>query len=520
MKINWFSPLPPAETGIALYTATLIPALQKRADLTLWTDQQDWDKRVARGVLVRRFDSRYPHWNELNRADISIYNIGNNILHRGIWETSRRHAGVVILHDSHLQHFFADLYLHHLQDAGGYRQAMRRYHGAKALAAVDGYLIQALSINQLSESFPLTGLALENAFCGVTHSMAGLHMPAFPPAPPMFCLNLPYASEGLARHPAIVPKTSTGAPYQLIAFGFMGPNRRLEPFLEAWSGIPQKSMFRLCIAGRVWDGGYLQKRIQELGLGDLAQICGYLTEEDLHSELARSDLAINLRYPTMGEASLSQLLIWEHGLPSLVTQVGWYATLPRESVAFVRPESEIQDIRRHLRKFLEDPEGFAEMGLRGRETLEREHSPERYAESLLHLIGDAAKWGAIRSRATMAARAGEAMQPWISPAACTALTQRAADAIFDLSHDFGMAEPQNEGVKCAEQNRLSHQYALSVRAYRQGMTDAGTLTESEPLPGSESLNELRLQCRNARLDIEQHQRTHGCGGSLNNRGEQ
>ena len=36
------------------------------------------------------------------------------------------------------------------------------------------------------------------------------------------------------------------------------------------------------------------------------------------------ELLINLRYPTMGEASLSQLRIWRHALPSMVTQVGWH----------------------------------------------------------------------------------------------------------------------------------------------------------------------------------------------------
>ena len=39
MRLNWFSPLPPARTEIANYTVRLLPALCASCDVTLWTDQ-------------------------------------------------------------------------------------------------------------------------------------------------------------------------------------------------------------------------------------------------------------------------------------------------------------------------------------------------------------------------------------------------------------------------------------------------------------------------------------------------
>ncbi len=39
MKINWFSPLPPARTDIAEYTVRVLPGLIKNCQLELWTDQ-------------------------------------------------------------------------------------------------------------------------------------------------------------------------------------------------------------------------------------------------------------------------------------------------------------------------------------------------------------------------------------------------------------------------------------------------------------------------------------------------
>jgi len=43
MKLNWFSPLAPARSEIAHYTARTVAALRGHAEVTLWTDQAKWD---------------------------------------------------------------------------------------------------------------------------------------------------------------------------------------------------------------------------------------------------------------------------------------------------------------------------------------------------------------------------------------------------------------------------------------------------------------------------------------------
>lgn len=435
MKINWFSPLSPAKTGIALCTEALVPALRERAELTLWTDQQVWDDRLDAVVSVRRFDPECPPCDDLNAADVNFYNIGNHrAFHEGIWQLSRQHAGVVILHDVCLQHFFADLYLNVRRDPDEYGRVMELYYGAEGRQAVYQFCTQTLSIEQLSASFPLTPLALENALCAVTHNRAGLQMPACGPSVPTVYLPLPYSS-GTRSCMDCALKRNLGPPYRLITFGFIGPNRRLESFLEAWAGMPEKASFRLRICGQVWNSDHLSSRIRDLGLEDLAEVCGYLSERELNEELAQANLAINLRYPTMGEASLTQLLIWVHGLPALVTDIGWYATLPRDAVAFVRPDHEIEDIRLQLRAFLETPERFAEMGHRGQQTLAREHSPDSYAEALIELASLAREWSVRASRLKMAKRTGDEMRQWIAPGVRDMLIERTARAIWEIGGD-------------------------------------------------------------------------------------
>src|SRR4051794_27128016 len=111
MKLNWFSPLPPAKTGIARYTADLLPALCSRAKVTLWTDQQEWDPCLSEWAAVRRYDVEQMNWHEINEAELCVYHIGNHHgFHFGPWQTNLRQPGLVVLHDLRLHDFFAGVY--------------------------------------------------------------------------------------------------------------------------------------------------------------------------------------------------------------------------------------------------------------------------------------------------------------------------------------------------------------------------------------------------------------------------
>src|SRR5215467_11428442 len=78
MKIDFFSPLPPAPTGVADYAAALLGGLRRHGDV------------VVNGT----------------EADVALYHIGNNQLHRDIYERALSKPGVVVLHDAVLQHLF------------------------------------------------------------------------------------------------------------------------------------------------------------------------------------------------------------------------------------------------------------------------------------------------------------------------------------------------------------------------------------------------------------------------------
>jgi len=100
MRINWFSPLPPAASGITDYTVQILPELRAHNQVTLWTDQAEWETKLETIAPVRHYDPEVIPWDELNRGDVTVFNITDSPLsRRTLWRVARRHPGIIILHD-------------------------------------------------------------------------------------------------------------------------------------------------------------------------------------------------------------------------------------------------------------------------------------------------------------------------------------------------------------------------------------------------------------------------------------
>lgn len=438
MKLNWFSPLLPASTDIAHYTKRVLPALSKRAEVVLWTDREDWDSSIEEFAQVRRYKPERVDWAELNRACMNIYQIGNNpLFHGSIWQVARKSPGIVVLHDFRLHHFFDGLYRVEWRDLRGYLQEMQSYYGEEGRRdAEQCFRSDARNIDEMAERYPLTQLALRGALGCVVHTRAAFEELKDESNCPMVYAPLPFEARSREKvKPRLVDdeKRAIEPPFRLIIFGYLGRNRRLDAVLKALAEFPEREKFRLSIYGQLLDNKSLRGPIRALGLKRLVSVHGFVPEEELETALSRSHLAINLRYPTMGEASGSQLRIWSHALPSLVSQVGWYETLPASAVSFVRPEHEVEDIQNCLREFLNDPQHFMQMGLHGRRILEEEHAPENYAQTLTNFVHSAQSFRTRSAANKLARRAGALLGAWHTSKPDDATLRHIATEILKLT---------------------------------------------------------------------------------------
>jgi glycosyltransferase involved in cell wall biosynthesis len=298
MRVAYYSPLPPSRSGIADYSALLLPALEERLDVV-----------VARPGRFRRAP----------KADVCLYHIGNDPAEHGwIVEALRRRPGVVVLHEFVLHHLVSGITLAR-GDVEGYCSALERDAGL--VGRLLGHAVQEGRIKPLWETraqeFPLarevldlaTGLIVHSRYvedkaldAGYSGPVRQVPMPAWPV-------------------PAIVPAALDGEPL-IGCFGHVNESKRIPQLLEAFRRLGPKA--RLLLVGS-WS-----PRLPAIDLPDGVIRRDYVPEDELWSLLAACDVVVSLRWPTMGETSAAAVRALSLGKPLVVSDVGAFSELSDE----------------------------------------------------------------------------------------------------------------------------------------------------------------------------------------------
>ena len=421
MRLHWFSPLPPDRSEIAHFATTIVEALANEAEVTVWTDGHRGDVHVPRGAVLRAYPPRGTGTDVFAKSDCAFFNLGNHAkFHAWIWNAAQTVPGIAIVHDPALQ----DLFIAASGSAARYTALMRQTYGHAGETAAGRVLRGEASPLDLSRAYPLTDIAFQHALAGVVHWPGALRAPRVP----VRCLPLPYAARA---HPPRARPIGESTPARLMMMGHLGPNRRLAQTLDALAAFPRRDKVRLDIYGMA--GGLdIGALAAERGIAPQVAHHGYVPAERLDAALREADLLINLRSPTMGEVSATQLRAWDHALPTLVSYTGWYATIPPEAAGFVRtnpPEIERADIQRHLAALLDDPASYIAMGRAGRQFLVERHAVGPYVAGLLELARAVPRLAPEWAQGYLADRVGALTVGWPEN---EVISNTAAERIFDL----------------------------------------------------------------------------------------
>ena len=170
VKINWFSPLPPARARAAFITEQIVPLLAKHAEIRVWSHEPSW--KLETYATVKTYDAATPPWRDFNRAEVAIFHLGDEAQFYGdVWAVSREYPGIVVLHDDSFQQLFTGLATRRrFLNQRDYLRLAEFHYPRKGRAMGEAYLSGTISVDALALQCSMIRAAVENALAVVVHS--------------------------------------------------------------------------------------------------------------------------------------------------------------------------------------------------------------------------------------------------------------------------------------------------------------------------------------------------------------
>jgi glycosyltransferase involved in cell wall biosynthesis len=408
MRVAWFSPLPPDGSGIAAYSAEVVPLLMARFGAV------DLYSPPLAGLRAGVVDPTEFTWRHRRHPyDLVVYQLGNSRAHDFMWSFLFRYPGLVVLHDAQVHQARALWLLSRLEPRlDDYLAEVRASHPD---AAPDlGYLFAAGLGGDLFHLWPLVSLvlgrsrltAVHNArlarTLGVTHpdaAITAIEMGTADPLENRPSLTMEAAAIRRRHH---IP----GGAMVVGAYGGITPEKRIPQLLNTAAALGEAVPLHVLLVGQRAAHYDVDADIERLGLGGRVHIAGYVSDEALPAHLAVSDICWCLRWPSNGETSASWIRCLAAGRPTLITALAQLQDVPvisAEQVATVDlatapeavgvaldPLDEPREVLQALAAFVDRPDLRDALGAQARRYWESRHTLQKMADAYERLIVEAA----------------------------------------------------------------------------------------------------------------------------------
>ncbi len=392
LAIDFVSPLPPVRSGIADYSADLLPHLEELCDLRVVSleSQPPSPEAAERWRLVEPErlgeDGRLP-----------LYQMGNNQYHTEVYDLALERPGVLTLHDMVLHHFLIERTVK-VDDFESYRRQLLEDHGWVGEAAAMPMRWPGGSGMAAQFALPAHRTLISRQLGILTHSRwaaewlreeltsiappGGDHSDVRVRSIPMGVPLGSIADEASGRD----FRRRHGIPLDrplLGSFGFQTPMKRTDVVISTLAA-PELDGVHLMVGGEVAPILELETRAAEAGVADRVHFLGFLPFDEFEAAIAAADVCLNLRYPTAGETSASLLRILAIGRPAVVSDYAQSAELPDEGVVKVPVgEGESAVLAGRLAELLADPEKLRRLGAAARRHVAERHRPEAAARAVV-----------------------------------------------------------------------------------------------------------------------------------------
>ena len=348
--------MPPARTGVAEYSAALLRHLQKLGEI----------------------EANPP------RCDVALYHIGNNSLHREIYQRALAEPGVVVLHDAVLNHFFLGM-----NDEAVYVEEFVYNYGEWNRALAEELWKQRARSGADARYFayPLLKRIAATARAVIVHNPAAAAR-VREHAPEACVVEVPhlFLQPKLPREDDVraLRLASGVAPETLLlgAFGHQRETKRLTVVLRAFRrALDAGADVKLLVSG-AFTSETFERALAPLLDHPRILRTGYLPETAFWLHASAVDACLNLRYPTAGETSGIAISMMGIGKALIFTAGEEIARFPENACLRVDVGvAEESSLAEYIVWLARDRGAAREIGARGGAHIAAEHAPEKVART-------------------------------------------------------------------------------------------------------------------------------------------
>jgi len=385
-KIAWFTPLPPQETGIANYNASLIPHLMQDFNIDLVIDSgysadDDYLSANCSILSTGEFEAKY----SLRTYDQCVYQIGNSPFHTYMFPFIEKYGGAVVLHEVYMDgiarfldsqnsingSFLLNAYLYAPElarqkelfhvDSAEYSHIRTIALLSHILNSTDGVLVHSKhACNMLQEIMPVHS-------CPITVSEHGASLPI---------LLLESEKKQLKSKLGIEDGKIICSTFGNIQ-RFKGIEDIIEALFQLSPEMKRKIVFFFVGSCHEFNLKWFDELISKASLAGLdMRKTGYLDDKFFLDYINVSDVALSLRTFSRGESSGALLHLLSRGIPAIVYDIGFFSEIDDNAVLKI-PLSDTEALKNQIERLITNEELRKTASKHARDFASRLHWPTR-----------------------------------------------------------------------------------------------------------------------------------------------
>jgi glycosyltransferase involved in cell wall biosynthesis len=391
LRLAWFSPLPPVRSGIAAYSAELLPLIEGEFIVDCFVES-------------RAHDFVWQH--RRNPYDLIVYQLGNAPFHDYMWPYLVSYPGLVVLHDACLHHARARQLLGQRR-FDDYRREFWFDHPQAPRDVVE-FAVEGLG-GPIYYFWPMLRVVMRSARAVAVHNvriadaLRAEYSGAAIEAIRMGVAAVP--ADDAVRTAARRALTLDDRALVFAAFGRVTAEKRIPSVLRAFAALCRSMPEAyLLLVGDAGEYAALDADIAHYDIAGRVRVTGYIDDQRIEAHLAAADVCLCLRWPSAQETSASWLRCLAAGRPTVITDLAHLAGVPaieprnwRRTPGLPQPVAVRIDIldeaallERALRRLAEDARLRGELGAAARAWWAAHHTLDAMADDYRQLLKAAA----------------------------------------------------------------------------------------------------------------------------------